>query len=82
MERDASSEFREEHADGVREGSDDRGGLRVGTVWSGGDFKLGFQSGREVHRRTGSSRAQWKIVGGNRLHIDVVGEHFELDIVG
>lgn len=51
-----------------------------GTYWQGGDWKFRYQPDG-VLLVNGLIKGKWKIEN-NRVVIDVVGSHFELDIVG
>ncbi len=53
----------------------------IGTIWSGGQFRLHFQP-ENVLLVNGTIKGRYTITEKNQVIIDVVGEHFELDIVG
>jgi hypothetical protein len=53
----------------------------LGTEWTGGQFRLLFQP-ENVLLVNGTIKGKYEITEENRVVIDVVGEHFELDIVG
>lgn len=52
----------------------------VGTKWSGGQFKLNFEA-ENVLMVNGTIRGKYEVKDG-KVVIDVVGEHFELEIIG
>ncbi|MBI1320125.1 MAG: redoxin domain-containing protein [Candidatus Hydrogenedens sp.] len=52
----------------------------IGTTWSGGDFKLGFRAeGKFVVNDL--IPGKWRMEN-NKVYIEVVGDKFELDVVG
>ena len=77
--RNGSSKFKVEHPD-LRGGGPFTAQELEGTDWHGGDWKFRF-SPDDVLLGKWPHQGQVKIEN-NRVVIDVVGSHFELDIVG
>ena len=72
-------QFLEEHADYLKEEPFTREELE-GTYWSGGDWKFRFNKDN-VLLVNGLIKGKW-VIENNKVVIDVVGSHFELDIMG
>jgi hypothetical protein len=71
--------FKQQHPEYLREAPYTAEELE-GSYWQGGDWKFRFNP-EGVILVNGIIKGQWKIEN-NRVVIDVVGSHFELDIVG
>jgi hypothetical protein len=71
--------FQEEHAHYLQEPALTEEEL-IGTYWSGGEWKFRFNKDN-VLLVNGLIKGKW-VIENNKVIIDVVGSHFELDIMG